>query len=143
MVLAAAGLERLGRLDEATELLTPDLCVPDAGQGALAVEIRTDDEAMTDLLEAVNHAETWAAVTAERAFVQTAGGGCRVPVAAYAVVEGGNLTIRTMACLPDGSRIFRKSVTGPADDPHLAGRTAAQTLMQTGADSIMYRDEST
>ena len=143
VVLAAAGLERLGRLDEATEILTPDLCVPDAGQGALAVETRFDDDLVKEMLEVVNHPETWAAVTAERAFVQTAGGGCRVPVAAYAVVEAGALRIRTMACLPDGSRIFRKSVTGSADDPQLAGRAAAHALMQTGAESIMYRDGAT
>ena len=143
VVLAAAGLERLGRLDEATEILTPDLCVPDAGQGALAVETRFDDDLVKEMLEVVNHPETWATVTAERAFVQTAGGGCRVPVAAYAVVQAGELRIRTMACLPDGSEIFRKSVTGPADDPHLAGRTAAHALMQTGADSIMYQDDTT
>ncbi len=143
VVIAAAGLQRLGRLDEATEILTPELCVPDAGQGALAVEIRADDEAITDMLSAVNHPDTWAAVTAERAFVQTAGGGCRVPVAAYAVVEGEELRIRAMACLPDGSTIFRKSVTESADDPHLAGRAAAEALLQTGADSIMYRDGPT
>ena len=143
VVLAAAGLQRLGRLNEATDILTPDLCVPDAGQGALAVETRDDDESVIRMLAAVNHAETWAAVTAERAFVQTAGGGCRVPVAAYAVLEGGDLRIRTMACLPDGSAIFRKSVTESAKDPHLAGRTAAQALMQTGADSIMYQDGPT
>ena len=143
VVLAAAGLERLSRLDEATEILTPDLCVPDAGQGALAVETRFDDDLVKEMLEVVNHPETWAAVTAERAFVQTAGGGCRVPVAAYAVVEAGALRIRTMACLPDGSRIFRKSVTGPADDPQLAGRAAAHALMQTGAESIMYQDGAT
>ena len=96
------------------------------------------------MLAAVNHAETWAAVTAERAFVQTAGGGCRVPVAAYAVLEGGDLRIRTMACLPDGSAIFRKSVTESAKDPHLAGRDrSARHCMQTGADSIMYRDGPT
>ena len=143
VVLAAAGLERLGRLDEATEILTTDLCVPDAGQGALAVETRFDDDLVKEMLEVVNHRETWAAVTAERAFVQTAGGGCRVPVAAYAVVQAGELRIRTVACLPDGSEIFRKSVTGSADDPHLAGRAAAHALMQTGADSIMYQDGAT
>ena len=143
VVLAAAGLERLSRLDEATEILTTDLCVPDAGQGALAVETRFDDDLVKEMLEVVNHRETWAAVTAERAFVQTTGGGCRVPVAAYAVVEAGALRIRTMACLPDGSRIFRKSVTGPADDPQLAGRAAAHALMQTGAESIMYQDGAT
>ena len=143
VVLAAAGLQRLGRLDEATEMLSPDLCVPDAGQGALAVETRDDDDLVAELLAVVNHPETWAAVTAERAFVHTAGGGCRVPVAAYAVAESGELRIRTMACLPDGSKIFRKSVTGSADDPHAAGRAAAHALMDTGADSIMYRDGAT
>ena len=140
VVLAAAGLQRLGRLNEATEILSPDLCVPDAGQGALAIETRADDKHVATMLAAVNHPETWAAVTAERAFVQTAGGGCRVPVAAYAVVEGEELRIHTMACLPDGSTIFRKSVTESANDPHFAGRAAAAALMRTGADSIMYRD---
>ena len=143
VVLAAAGLQRLGRLDEATEILSPKLCVPDAGQGALAVETRVDDDLVKEMLAVVNHPETSTAVTAERAFVQTAGGGCRVPVTAYAVAEAGELRIRTMACLPDGSKIFRKSVTGSADDPYLAGRAAAHALMQTGADSIMYRDGPT
>ena len=108
VVLAAAGLQRLGRLDEATEILTTDLCVPDAGQGALAVETRFDDDLVKEMLEVVNHPESWAAVTAERAFVQTAGGGCRVPVAAYAVVQAGELRIRTVACLPDGSTHLQK-----------------------------------
>ena len=107
------------------------------------MQTRDDDDLVAELLAVVNHSETWTSVTAERAFVQTAGGGCRVPVAAYAVVETGHLRIRTMACLPDGSKIFRKSVTGSADDPHHAGRDAAHALMQTGADSIMYRDGPT
>ena len=108
------------------------------------METRDDDDLVAELLAVVNHPQTWEAVTAERSFVHTAGGGCRVPVAAYAVVESGHLRIRTMACLPDGSKIFRKSVTGSADDPdHAAGRAAADALMQTGAGSIMYRDGAT
>ena len=138
VALAAAGLERLGRIGEATELLEPELCVPDAGQGALAVEILAEDEGMRQMTEAVNHAPTWAAVTAERAFVDAIGGGCRVPVAAYAIPRGEYLDIRTMACLPDGSRIYRNRIEAPISDPESAGREAARALMETGADSIVY-----
>ena len=138
VVLAAAGLERLGRIGEATEILDPDLCAPDAGQGALAVETRLGDERMREMVGAINHAPTWAAVSAERAFVDFIGGGCRVPVAAYAVPSGGKLRITTMACLPDGSQIYRKRVEASAADPESAGREAARSLMQTGADAIVY-----
>lgn len=138
VALAAAGLERLGRITEATEFLDPELCAPDAGQGALAVEILAEDEGMREMAEAVNHAPTWAAVSAERAFVDTIGGGCRVPVAAYAVPRGEYLDITTMACLPDGSRIYRDRTEAPISDVKAAGREAARSLMETGADSIVY-----
>ena len=138
VALAAAGLERLGRIGEATEILDPELCVPDAGQGALAVEILAEDEDMREMTQAMNHAPTWAAVTAERAFVDTIGGGCRVPVAAYAVPRGEYLDITTMACLPNGSRIYRNRTEAPISDPKSAGRKAARSLMETGADSIVY-----
>lgn len=138
VVLAAAGLERLGRISEATEFLDPELCAPDAGQGALAVEILAEDEGMREMVEAVNHAPTWAAVSAERAFVDAIGGGCRVPVAAYAVPRGKYLDITTMACLPDGSRIYRDQIEAPISDVEAAGREAAHSLMERGADSIVY-----
>ena len=139
VVLAAAGLERLGRLDAVSQFLDPALCVPDAGQGALAVEVRADDADMIDILAPVNHEDTWTAVTAEREFVNATGGGCRVPVAAYAVVDGPALRVRTMACLPDGSRIFRSTTEAAADNPREAGRRAARALLATGADAIMYQ----
>ena len=138
VALAAAGLERLGRIGEATDILDPELCVPDAGQGALAVETRAGDERMREMVGAVNHASTWAAVTAERAFVDFIGGGCRVPVAAYAVPSGGKLRITMMACLPDGSQIYRKRVEASDVDPVSAGREAARSLLETGADAIVY-----
>ena len=138
VVLAAAGLERLGRTGEVSDFLDPGLCVPDAGQGALAVEAREDDSDMAALLATVNHTPTWAAVTAERAFVEATGGGCRVPVAAYAIESEGALEIRAMACLPDGSQIFRSALDLPGDDPVAAGREAARALEATGADEIMY-----
>jgi hydroxymethylbilane synthase len=140
VVLAAAGLERLGRGGEISDLLDPNLCVPDAGQGALAVEAREDDSELAGLLAPLNHAATWSTVTAERAFVDATGGGCRVPVAAYAVESEGALEIRTMACLPDGSRIFRSVLEAPIEDPVVAGRAAAKALEATGADEIMYAE---
>jgi hydroxymethylbilane synthase len=142
VALAAAGLERLGRTDEISDFLDPDLCVPDAGQGALAVEAREDDPELAELLAAVNHAPTWATVTAERAFVEATGGGCRVPVAAYAIESEGILKIQTMACLPDGSRMFRSALESASNDPVAAGRTAARALEDTGADEIMYAERT-
>ena len=138
VVLAAAGLDRLGWQDRVSEFLDPDLCIPDAGQGALAIEARVDDSEVVELLETVNHAATWTAVTAERAFVEATGGGCRVPVAAYATVSDGTLSIRTMACLPDGSQMFRSSVETTDLDPIGAGQEAARSLSATGAKEIMY-----
>ena len=90
------------------------------------------------MAEAVNHEPTWAAVSAERAFVDAIGGGCRVPVAAYAVPWSEYLDITTMACLPDGSRIYRNRIQAPISDVEAAGREAARSLMETGADSIVY-----
>ena len=138
VVLAAAGLARLGWQDRVSEYLDPDLCIPDAGQGALAIEGRVDDSEVAELLEEINHPATWSAVTAERAFVEATGGGCRVPVAAYATESSGTLDVRTMACLPDGSQIFRSSVEMPGDDPIGAGQEAARALETTGAKKIMY-----
>ena len=138
VVLAAAGLARLGWHDRVSEHLDPELCIPDAGQGALAIEARVDDSVVAELLEAINHPATRSAVTAERAFVEATGGGCRVPVAAYATESSATLKVRTMACLPDGSQIFRSSVEMPGGDPVRAGQEASRALEATGAKKIMY-----
>lgn len=138
VVLAAAGLERLGWEGKVSAYLEPELCTPDAGQGALAVEAREDDHEVAELLASVDHVETRWTVTAERAFVEATGGGCRVPVAAYATKRGGTLEIQTMACLPDGSQMFRSTLKLTASDPVSAGRGAARALEETGAKEIMY-----
>lgn len=138
VILAAAGLERMGWKSKVSDFLDPEVCTPDAGQGALAVEAREDNSEVADLLAAINHPATWSAVTTERAFVEATGGGCRVPVAAYATVSDSSLSIRTMACLPDGSQMFRSSVELPCNDPVRAGKEAARALEETGAKEIMY-----
>ncbi len=143
-VLAAAGMERLGRLEEVSDFLDPALCLPDSGQGALAAETRADDAEMAELLAPIDDAPTRAAVTAERAFVEATGGGCRVPVAAYALpsADGDTLDILAMACLPDGSRVYRNRTSAAADDPAAAGLAAAAALAATGADAIMYAERA-
>ena len=141
VVLAAAGLMRLGLQSRITEYLSPEVCTPEAGQGALAVETRTGDTDVLEMLAGIDHAPTNAAVTAERAFLETVGGGCMVPVAAHATHAGGDLHVSTMAALPDGSRLYRAEVICDAGDPVAAGREAARALMDTGAAEIVQRDE--
>ncbi|MCH8205651.1 MAG: hydroxymethylbilane synthase [Chloroflexi bacterium] len=139
VVLAAAGLLRLGMEDEITEYLSPDVCTPDVGQGALAVEARTDDGGTIEMLSAVDHVPTTIAVTAERAFLAEVEGGCQVPVAAYARFEDGRLHISAMAVLPDSSRIYRVELDHDPSDPQSAGRQTARMLLDSGAAEIVIR----
>ncbi len=139
VVLAAAGLLRLGIEGEITEYLSPSVCTPDVGQGALAVEARSDDGEMLEMLAAVDHPPTTLAVIAERAFLARIGGGCQVPVAAYARLVRERLRLSTMAALPDGSRLFRIDLECDPAGPELAGRRAAERLMAAGAAGILAR----
>ena len=137
VVLAAAGLERLGLRDEVCEYFSPDRFTPEVGQGALLVETRTSDSRVSGMLSRVDHHPTNAEVTSERAFLAEVGGGCRVPVAAYAVLEDNALEISAMAVTPDGGRIFRSRTTHDAARPAAAGREAAEALMAAGASEIV------
>ena len=137
VVLAAAGLLRLGRQDEISEYLEPDVCIPEVGQGALAVEARTESSEILQMLSRVDHRPTSIAVRSERAFLQAIGGGCTNPVAAHARLDGDDLHIVAMAALPDGSRVFRVRVTGDTDNPESAGRLAVEALTRAGAGEII------
>ena len=137
VVLAAAGLARLGRLDEVAEYLPVDVCTPDVGQGALAVETREDDREVVEMLARIDHGPTSVALRAERAFLAALRGGCTVPVAAYARVEGGRLRIISMAAVPDGSRIYRKEGKWPAARPEDAGLRMADALLESGAREVV------
>jgi len=140
VILAAAGMNRLSFESEITEYLSTELCTPDAGQGALAVETRSSDTEMQEMLAAVDHYVTRLTVTAEREFISAIGGGCRVPVAAYATLEGDTLSVSAMAGLPDGSKLFRIETTGKASDSKQTGRSAAELLMESGARDILFRE---
>ena len=137
VVLAAAGLERLGRVGEISEYFKPGEFTPEVGQGALLVEARSSDGQIAEMLGSVDHEPTRVAVTSERAFLEAIGGGCQVPVAAYATLDGRELRISAMAATPDGSRVFRVQTSHSAEEPAAAGRATAHALMATGASEII------
>jgi hydroxymethylbilane synthase len=140
--LAHAGLLRLGRTDAVTEVLDPIQVLPAPGQGALAVECRSGDAALVDLLAALDDAPTRAAVTAERAVLAALAAGCSAPVGALGeVAEGGEdepdeLYLRAVVAAPDGSQLLRLSATGPADDPVGVGHRLARALLAAGATAL-------
>ncbi|WP_437511521.1 hydroxymethylbilane synthase [Sorangium sp. So ce1099] len=131
IVLALAGLKRLGLADRATEVLSPEVSLPAIGQGALGIECRTDDGSVRDVLSALVDAETTTCVTAERAVMAAVEGNCRTPVAAYAVRDGGALWLRALLAEPDGSRLRKaeRRVAWPGD-----AREAARLGADLGAE---------
>ena len=137
IVLAAAGLSRLGRLDEVSEFLDPATFVPAVGQGALAVETRSDDVEAIATAKSVEHAQTRSAVEAERAFLRAAGGGCSAPVAGHGVVHGDRLTLAVLVSDLDGRRLLRHTATGFANNAAGLGLRAAETLIAQGAHALL------
>ena len=138
IILAGAGLTRLGLDSHVTEWLSLDIMLPAPGQGALAVQCRTDDTTTLELLSALEDESTRKAVTAERAFLQGLGGGCAVPVAAFAQVEGQTSKVIQLTGLvisEDGNKIVK--VTGEGMDALELGKSLAQLAIQNGADEVL------
>ncbi|MER7331108.1 MULTISPECIES: hydroxymethylbilane synthase [unclassified Micromonospora] len=144
VVLARAGLARLGRTEVITETLDPMLMLPAPAQGALAVECRIDDPDMVELLAVLDHAPSRAAVAAERALLATLEAGCSAPVAAYAELAEGDageeIYLRGAVISPDGSRDLRLSRTGTPADAAEIGKALAAELLDLGADSILGQE---
>ncbi|MEQ4300944.1 hydroxymethylbilane synthase [Plantactinospora sp. B6F1] len=141
VVLARAGLARLGRAEEISETLDPMLMLPAPAQGALAVECRVDDPEMVEQLGLLDHAPTRTAITAERAFLATLEAGCSAPVAGYAEVaegdDGEEIYLRGAVISPDGTRDIRLSRTGTPAEAAEIGKALAAELLDLGADSIL------
>lgn len=138
VVVALAGLRRLGRDGEVTEILDPIQMLPAPAQGALAVECRVSDAATRDVLSTVDDPDSRAAVTAERALLAALEAGCTAPVAALAeIAEGPEIYLRGSVTTPDGSRAVRLSATGPPTDADGIGRRLAAELLAEGADTMM------
>jgi hydroxymethylbilane synthase len=137
IILAAAGLKRLGLPERIRGLLEPEQSLPAPGQGAMAIEIPAGRADLRQLLAPLDHADTSAAVRAERTLSRVFGGSCQVPLAAYATVDGDQLHMRAMVGTPDGLRIATAEASGPASAPEALGRQIADVLNTQGAADIL------
>jgi hydroxymethylbilane synthase len=136
ILLAAAGLKRLGWGDRIAELLAVETMCPAVGQGALAIETRASGAGF-EACRAMDHAATHAAVTAERGVLRALGGGCQVPIGAYATVDGGRLRIVAIVASPDGAELVRGESEGPAGEAARTGRELGEELLERGARRIL------
>ncbi len=140
IILAAAGLKRLGLPQRIRALLEPEYSLPAAGQGAMAIEIVTDRSDGIDLralLAPLNHTATAQAVAAERKVSKVFGGSCQVPLAAYATVDGDTMHLRAMVAMPDGSRMAKAALSGPASQPEKLGEQVSALLAEQDASAIL------
>ncbi|HVG19616.1 MAG TPA: hydroxymethylbilane synthase [Blastocatellia bacterium] len=139
IVLASAGLHRLGLEGRITERLSEELVLPAVGQGALAIESRSDDAAINEIVRSLDHKDTRLACDAERAFLKGLGGGCLVPIAGRARIRSGVLSLSGLVASPDGSQLIRGHYSGSAEDAESIGQRLADELIGQGADRILAR----
>ncbi len=137
IVVALAGLKRMGWENRVTQVLTPEISLPSVGQGALGLEAREDDQELLEILSKLDHPATRIAVTAEREFLHVLQGGCQVPIAAYGDLSGDVLTLDGMVASLDGKELLRDSMKGSSEDPHGLGSNLARRLLEKGADRIL------
>jgi hydroxymethylbilane synthase len=137
VILAAAGLKRLGFTDRVTEYLSIDLSIPAIGQGALGIECRLDDTAIKETIAFFNHPDTAHAVRAERALLWRCEGGCQVPIAAHGEVTGNELRLTGFVASVDGRRSIKESISGPAAEGEKLGIALAERLLKAGAHEIL------
>jgi hydroxymethylbilane synthase len=139
IILAAAGLERLGLGDRIKAYLSETIMLPAVGQGALCVEIRDRQEPFGSLVAALDNKDTHAAVTAERAFLRRLEGGCQVPIAAHAKIKGRQLQLSGLVAEPDGSHMITSNIQGPLEQAESLGLNLAEMLIARGAGDILER----
>lgn len=137
VLLAAAGLERLGLADQIAEYIDPQQICPAACQGILAIEARSDDRELATLLAPLEHAESAIVAAAERAFLQRLEGGCQVPMACHAVLQGNVLNVHALVVDPSGEPLFEQHASGAAREAAAIGRAMAEALLERGAGAII------
>lgn len=137
IILAAAGLERLGHGDRITALIPPDVCLPAVGQGALAIEARTADDEVRSMLEFLNDLPTKQSTDAERAFLGLLEGGCQVPIGVHADVAGEQIKIEAIIAALDGSTVLRDTITGKVEDAVALGQQLGKKMLAAGGQEIL------
>ena len=142
LVLAAAGLRRLGLAGRISTPIPLDVCVPAPGQGIVAIQIRARDEAVRAAVQSFGNAPAAAALLAERTVVLALGGGCTLPLGAIAVHQPGGVVMHGVVASPDGRRVIRRTVTGSASEPEALGSHLARALAEAGAEAILDQARS-
>jgi len=137
IILAAAGLDRMGYGDLITERISPELSLSAVGQGAIGIETRLDDKEVMRKLKALNHSATFSAVTAERALMKLLQGGCQVPIGALGTIKGDTLHLQGVVADLDGVKYFRDELSGPVDEAEDIGVELAERLLDAGADEVL------
>jgi hydroxymethylbilane synthase len=135
IILAAAGLNRLGKTELIRQVIPTEVMTPAAGQGALAIEIRHDDKATREIVAFLDDAATRTAITCERAVLNKLGGGCQVPIGAFAEINGGRIRLSAVVAHPDGTKVLREMREG--DDPVRLGEEVGETLLRDGGNVIL------
>lgn len=142
IILAAAGLKRLGWTNRITAFLSFDEMLPQIGQGALGIETRRDDGETNRLVSVLNDKPASLAAAAERTFLRELGGGCQFPIAAHATIENDFMLLRGLVAAPDGSTILREQVSGAPNEPVRLGNELAQMLLENGAADLIKSVEN-
>lgn len=139
IILASAGLLRLGFEQRIKQAIEPEECLPAIGQGAVGIEVRSGDTAVMELLAPLAHAETTSRLVAERAMNKALNGGCQIPIAGYAVLTGDQIYMRGLVGEPDGSRILRAEIRGSVEQAASLGKRLAEDLLALGAGEILAK----
>jgi hydroxymethylbilane synthase len=137
VIVAAAGVKRMGLTGEVTQYLPVELMLPAVGQGALGVEIRADDNQLKELLTRINHVPTHTEIIAERAFLRRLGGGCLLPIAALGKLTGDKLSLEGLVAAPRGSEVIRDKVQGKAGEADELGKKLAEIILERGGKKLL------
>jgi hydroxymethylbilane synthase len=142
LIMAGAGITRLGYQDRITEFLDPSLILPAVSQGAVAIEIREDDETVMRFIETITDEDTWSVTMAERAFLRTLEGGCQVPVGCYCEKNGDQLKITGILAALDGKKLIRRSVNCQLEEASEKAIELARYLIDNGGQAILQQIRS-
>jgi hydroxymethylbilane synthase len=137
IVVAAAGMRRMGWLDRISHFIPAELMIPAVGQGVLALETRRDDGSLKEILACLHHERTWQAVVAERAFLRRLGGGCQLPLGGYAEIRGNTLFINGLLGTADGLAMVRNEFRGPVAEGDNLGTALAEDLLSRGGQAML------
>ena len=137
VIVAAAGMKRMGLADRITQFLPVEIMLPAVGQGALGLELRTGDDELKKNLAKINHAPTYTEITAERSFLRHLGGGCRLPIAALGKLEGDKLSLEGLVADPQGSSIIRDKVQGSVFEAEELGKRLAKIILEKGGKKLL------